>query len=114
MSKRILILSASVGAGHLRAAQAVELAAKQLHPEATVENIDILTFASAPFRRIYSKAYLDLVNKAPEVLGYFYDRLDRKPPVATDRRSQPRLSAANELGARLCDPGSDERAYDSR
>ena len=30
MSRRILVLSASVGAGHLRAAEAVELALRQL------------------------------------------------------------------------------------
>ncbi len=28
------------------------------------------------FRHLYSKAYIDLVNKAPEVLGWIYDHLD--------------------------------------
>lgn len=74
---RILILSASVGAGHLRAAQAVELAAKQTLPEATVKNVDVLTLTNAAFRRMYGKAYLDFVNKAPHVLGYFYDLMDQ-------------------------------------
>ncbi len=60
---RILILSASVGAGHLRAAQAVELAAKELLPDAHVENVDVLTQTNAAFRRVYGKAYLDFVNK---------------------------------------------------
>lgn len=78
MTKRILILSASVGAGHMRAAQAVELAAKQLLPDATIQNIDILTLTNLAFRRVYGTAYLDLVNKAPHVLGYFYNRLDRR------------------------------------
>jgi len=32
---RILILSAAVGAGHLRAAQAVELALREVAPKAT-------------------------------------------------------------------------------
>src|SRR3954452_3995710 len=74
---RILVLSASVGAGHLRAAQAVELALREVVPEATVRNVDVLTLTNAAFRRVYGKAYLDLVNKAPHVLGYFYDLLDR-------------------------------------
>jgi processive 1,2-diacylglycerol beta-glucosyltransferase len=77
MTPRILVLSASVGAGHLRAAEAVELALRELHPSATVKNLDILTLTNAAFRRVYGKAYLDLVNKAPHVLGYFYDLLDR-------------------------------------
>lgn len=77
MSRRILVLSASVGAGHLRAAQAVELALKQLDPTAHVQNLDVLELTNAVFRRLYGKAYLDLVNRAPHALGYFYDLMDR-------------------------------------
>ena len=79
MSQRVLVLSASVGAGHVRAAQAVELALRQLAPTAEVENIDVLDLTNAAFRKFYGRAYLDLVNKAPHVLGYFYDLLDRRP-----------------------------------
>jgi processive 1,2-diacylglycerol beta-glucosyltransferase len=93
MPKRILILSASVGAGHLRAAQAVELAANQLLSRAAIENVDILTLTNPAFRRVYGTAYLDLVNKAPHVLGYFYDRLDRRP---SPRRKSDRLRLAVE------------------
>ena len=53
MAKRVLVLSASVGSGHMRAAQAVELALPQLDPEAVVENRDILELTNAAFRRIY-------------------------------------------------------------
>ena len=77
MAPRILILSAAVGAGHMRAAQAVELAMRQLAPEATIKNVDILQLTNAAFRRLYGKAYLDLVNRAPHVLGYIYDLMDR-------------------------------------
>jgi processive 1,2-diacylglycerol beta-glucosyltransferase len=85
MPPRILILSASVGAGHLRAAQAVELALRQLDPAAVVEKVDVLEHTNPLFRRVYGKAYLDLVNKAPHVLGYFYDLLDR--PTSPRRRA---------------------------
>jgi processive 1,2-diacylglycerol beta-glucosyltransferase len=74
---RILVLSASVGAGHMRAAQAVELALRELAPEAIVRNIDLLELTNSAFRRIYGKAYLDLVNRAPHVLGYIYDLMDK-------------------------------------
>ncbi len=84
---RILVLSASVGAGHLRAAQAVELALKELTPDAVVRNIDVLQLTNAAFRRIYGKTYLDLVNLAPHLLGYVYDLLDRprRPNSTRDR-----------------------------
>ena len=79
MPRRILVLSASVGAGHLRAAEAVEMALRELDPSAVVQNVDVLDFTNAAFRQVYGRAYLDLVNKAPHALGYFYDMLDRKP-----------------------------------
>src|SRR5947209_3230516 len=87
MPQRILVLSASVGAGHMRAAQAVELALRQLAPNAMIRNVDLLTLTNAAFRRLYGTAYLDLVNKAPHVLGYIYDLMDqpRKPRSRRDR-----------------------------
>src|SRR6516164_10998898 len=90
MTQRILVLSASVGAGHLRAAHAVELALREVAPDATVRNVDVLELTNAAFRRLYGKAYLDLVNKAPHVLGYFYDLLDR--PVSSRRGDRLRLA----------------------
>src|SRR4029079_14298603 len=36
-------------------------------------------FTNGVFRQLYAKSYLDLVNRAPYVLGYFYDLMDRQP-----------------------------------
>ena len=87
MARRVLVLSASVGAGHLRAAQAVELALRELDPKAVVKNVDVLELTNSAFRQLYGKAYLDLVNKAPHVLGYFYDLMDRPPSSRRRRRT---------------------------
>ena len=84
MAKNILILSASVGAGHVRAAEAVELALRQIAPQTNVQNVDVLTLANKAFRRIYSKGYFDFANRAPHLLGYFYDLLDRPRPAGSD------------------------------
>ncbi len=92
MPHRILVLSASVGAGHIRAAQAVELALRQVVPEATVKNVDVLDLTNAVFRRFYGQAYLDLVNRAPHVLGYFYDYLDRPSRSGKHRTDKLRLA----------------------
>jgi processive 1,2-diacylglycerol beta-glucosyltransferase len=94
MAPRILVLSASVGAGHLRAAEAVELALRQTIPDATVENRDVLQLTNALFRRIYGKAYLDFVNRAPHILGYFYDMLDQ--PSRSGRNRGDRFRRAIE------------------
>jgi processive 1,2-diacylglycerol beta-glucosyltransferase len=92
---RILVLSASVGAGHLRAAQAVELALRRTVPEATVRSVDVLELTNAAFRRVYGQAYLDLVNRAPHVLGYFYDFLDRPSRSGRDRGARLRRAVQN-------------------
>src|SRR6476619_4175270 len=100
MPKRILVLSASVGAGHMRAAEAVELALREVAPDAVVQNVDVLSLTNVAFRRVYGTAYLDLVNKAPHVLGYFYDMMDR-PRRAGSRRDRLRLEVEKLNLARL-------------
>ena len=77
MSKRVLILSAAVGAGHVRAAQAIELALAQTHPDAVVRNVDVLQLTNRSFRRMYARGYFDAIAAAPHLVGYLYDRLDR-------------------------------------
>jgi processive 1,2-diacylglycerol beta-glucosyltransferase len=76
MLGRVLVLSASAGAGHLRAADAIEKALRIRGLASEVQHLDVLKYTNNVFRHLYSKAYLDLVNKAPEVLGWLYDHLD--------------------------------------
>lgn len=73
----VLILSASAGAGHVRAAQAIEQAFAATNAAREVTHVDTLEYTNKLFRNLYSKAYLDMVNRAPEVLGWLYDQWDR-------------------------------------
>jgi processive 1,2-diacylglycerol beta-glucosyltransferase len=83
---RVLILSASAGAGHMRAAEAVLAACQQRWPEADARHFDVLTLTPPPFRRLYGKGYLDFVNRAPELVGMIYDHTNRPPKnPAADR-----------------------------
>ncbi len=84
MLGKVLILSAAVGAGHLRAAEAIEKAFKANNQAAEVKNIDVLNYTNPLFRRLYGKAYLDMVGAMPEVLGWMYDSLDK--PWQNERR----------------------------
>ncbi|MEJ7617777.1 MAG: glycosyltransferase [Pyrinomonadaceae bacterium] len=84
MFQKVLVLSASAGAGHIRAAEAVERAVKNLHAAAEVRHIDTLTYTNKIFRHLYSKAYIEMVNKTPDVLGWLYDTLDK--PWKNERR----------------------------
>lgn len=84
MFKKVLILSAAVGAGHLRAAEALEKTFRLAGAAEEVKNIDVLNYTNPLFRRLYGKAYLDMVNTMPEVLGWMYDSLDK--PWENERR----------------------------
>ncbi len=59
---RIVILSASVGSGHLRAAQAIESALGTLLPDATIAHVDALDLTNRPFRRAYGAGYFRVVR----------------------------------------------------
>jgi processive 1,2-diacylglycerol beta-glucosyltransferase len=73
---RVLVLSASAGAGHVRAGQALERALVATGRVREVRHVDVLQYTSKLFRRVYAQTYLDLVNRAPEVLGWLYDYFD--------------------------------------
>jgi processive 1,2-diacylglycerol beta-glucosyltransferase len=76
MLQKILILSASVGNGHTRAAQALEKAFRQKNAATEIRHEDTLDFTNPLFRQIYGKSYIDLVNNAPEILGWMYEQFD--------------------------------------
>ena len=72
---RVLLLSASSGAGHVRAAQALEKAFGA-RGDCVVEHIDTIQYVSKLFQRVYDKAYISMVRRAPELMGVLYDRTD--------------------------------------
>ena len=76
MLNRILILSASVGNGHTTAAESLKKAFEIKKLAREIRHEDVLKFTNPLFRRLYGKAYIDLVNNMPEVLGWMYDQLD--------------------------------------
>jgi processive 1,2-diacylglycerol beta-glucosyltransferase len=84
MLDRVLILSASAGAGHLRAAEALQRAFAEIGAAHDVEHTDTLQYTNKLFRNLYSKAYIELVDHAPDVLGWLYDYLDM--PWERERR----------------------------
>lgn len=84
MFERVLILSASAGAGHIRAAQAVEKAFLEMGAARELRHTDALEYTNKLFRNLYSRAYVEMVNTAPDVLGWLYDHLDK--PWENERR----------------------------
>jgi processive 1,2-diacylglycerol beta-glucosyltransferase len=83
---RVLILSASAGAGHVRAAEAIELALQRSGAPVTVANYDVLTLMPPAFRKLYRDGYFEMVRRAPRLLGWLYEATDR--PFHKDRLIQ--------------------------
>jgi len=78
---RVLLVTAGVGGGHLRAAQAVERELRRgvecgLWSAESIQLIDVLDFAARPFRVAYRDGYLGLIRNAPALVGWLYKRSD--------------------------------------
>ena len=80
--KKVLILSASAGTGHLKAAEALEKTFQADEQVAEVRNIDALQATNKLFRDFYSTLYTRLVQSAPDFLGWWYKTSDE--PWRTD------------------------------
>lgn len=74
----LLILSASGGAGHIRAAEALVHAARSGEFDLHAEHYDCLDFTTKTFKRLYAGSYLSMVNHLPEFWGYLYSQSEKK------------------------------------
>lgn len=104
---RVLLLSASSGAGHVRAAQALEKAFAA-RGDCVVEHIDAIKYVSKLFQNLYDKTYIFMVRKAPELMGVLYERTDQpwqhpRRRLALDRlNAQPMIRMLNRVQPDLC------------
>lgn len=83
MKKRVLIMSAGAGTGHIKAASALEKSFAADGRVAEVINNDALQYTNKLFRDFYSSFYTSLVRSAPNFLGWWYKTSDE--PWHTDR-----------------------------
>ena len=104
---RVLLLSASSGAGHARAAQALEKAFAA-RGDCSIEHIDAIHYVSRLFQRIYDKTYISMVRRVPEMMGVLYNRTDRpwrhlRRRLALDRlNTQPMIRMLKRVQPNLC------------
>lgn len=117
---RVLLLTSTLGSGHLRAAQAVEAALLERSPTPTVQTIDFWSLMDAGVAQTMRLAYLRLVQERPELYDRIY-RLDQHtwrgilegnqaPPPALAEGLELLAVAAAEAG-RL-EPGGVRHALD--
>ncbi len=76
--QKILILSVSAGAGHVRAAQALQAAAEVWFPNVETVHVDLMELVPKLFKTIYADTYIKVVEHHPAFWGYLYDKTDRE------------------------------------
>lgn len=95
-NKKLLIISVSNGAGHVRAGQAVEAWTKKLRPDVMVTHIDMMDYAGAAMSRVVH-SYDLIMRQAPWLWGYLYDKMDnmeRAKRIGKMTKTLHRLNAA--------------------
>lgn len=83
---RILVFSATFGAGHVRAAEALIEAVLNKEPLAVIDHVDFGAFLSKAFNKVLKETYIDLIKYTPKLWGKFYYRTSRIPPDSVFQR----------------------------
>jgi processive 1,2-diacylglycerol beta-glucosyltransferase len=94
--KRILVLSVSAGAGHIRAAEAIRAYACASGAGVTAMHLDVMDHVPAGFRKIYTDFYITLISKYPALWGHLYQLANEAKPdglIQKFRQLIQRLSA---------------------
>ena len=107
-SKRVLILSASIGSGHKMAARALEAAFRR-YPHLDVVNHDILDLTNDTYRRLSADVYQEAVKRVPWIVGWTYQYNDEpfknEEPVRKlweTLNAQPVVRVIKEFQPHLC------------
>ena len=74
--RKVLILSVRAGAGHIRAAQAVEQRILARYPSVDVRHLDALTFSNPVFAKNFASSYETIARSLPSVWGMIYDAFE--------------------------------------
>jgi processive 1,2-diacylglycerol beta-glucosyltransferase len=94
-TKKLLILSVSAGAGHMRAAEAVKAHAADLATTLEVVHLDVMDLVPDTFRRIYADAYIKIIEEHPAIWGYLYQKSDKVPRSAAVSRLRRGIERMN-------------------
>jgi processive 1,2-diacylglycerol beta-glucosyltransferase len=98
VKRRILLLSVSAGAGHVRAADALEATVASLATQGgaiEARHLDVMDFVPSSFRRIYADFYLSLITRYPRVWGMLYRITGDARPDAVVQRMRRTIERLN-------------------
>ena len=93
--KKILLLSVSAGAGHMRAAEAIRAHADTHEAGIAATHLDVMNFVPAGFRKLYTDFYIGLVNRHPALWGYLYQLTNNAQPDGSLQRLRRGIERLN-------------------
>jgi len=82
----VLVLTATYGDGHLRAAQALAAAIGRLDPDRPVRVVDFFEHVSPTVNRIARRAYVGSVRRVPSLYGRWYNATRAIPETSLVQR----------------------------
>lgn len=94
---RVLLFSATYGAGHVRAAEALIEAFQIKEPSAKIIHLDFGAFLGKTFNAVVKSAYLEMIKYTPRLWGKFYYRTARIPAHSAFQRFLNRLGRSEFL-----------------
>jgi processive 1,2-diacylglycerol beta-glucosyltransferase len=94
-TKKLLLLSVSAGAGHMRAAEAIRAHAAHNHPSLEVSHLDVMDYMTAGFKKLYTDFYIKLVNNAPTLWGVLYNHSNEAKPDSLMEQVRRKLERMN-------------------
>lgn len=92
---RVLFLSASVGVGHVSAANAVAAALRAHDPSVRTHVVDSYKYAALVVSRVVSDGYLRMVKTIPQMYRYIYNRAEKATEVGPFRTWAHQFTATN-------------------
>src|SRR5512138_989296 len=93
--RKLLVLSVSAGAGHVRAAEALCAAAEQSYEGVDAVHVDVMDLVPRLFRKVYAESYLHVVERHPALWGYLYEKTDHRRKDSKLQRLQEALERLN-------------------
>lgn len=82
----VLVFSASFGAGHVRAAEAIIEELRIKEPNVKITHLDFGAFLSKTFNSVVKNTYIELIKHTPKLWGKFYYRTSKIPPDSVFQR----------------------------
>ena len=98
--KHVLIVSASTGGGHMRAAEGIEKSFNDRYPDIKVTNIDMMQYVTWLFRKLYVDFYVDMMMRRRKLFEIYYDITDHDPSQLPLRPFRLWLQRINARSAR--------------